>query len=169
MKPFYLALFLGMLCAWPVSAQNVLKSESISGWDVTKIETPRDGLSCQAFKCNTRNCNGPSAEAFVRLWGSNRRQAITPMIGMQQAAAGAGKATVAVAGRSFPLEQAKRSKGKLYIARRASDDAKIMKLIATNPDGTITFASNKGSAVFRLKGVGRVLAFFQKECAIPLP
>ena len=153
------------------SAQDgvALKRTTISGWNVAKIQTPRDGLSCQAFKCNTAKCDVDTADAVVRLWGSAKRRAVTPMIGTQLTAPGAASASISINGISFPLSQAKNSRGKLFIAKKASDDAKIIALAAANPRGTITFKSDQAIAKFRLNGVARVLSFFEKECAIPRP
>lgn len=150
-------------------SSQTLKERMISGWAVMKVMTPKHGLSCQALKCSTRACDADTATASLRLWGSNYRQAVTPMIGMQAASAGAQNAIISVAGKRFPLVQSRASRGKLFIAQRPSDDALIMKLAAATPKGTITFSSDKGSAVFRLKGIERVLAFFEKECEIPRP
>ena len=153
------------------SAQEgqVLKEASISGWKVSKFQTPREGLSCQAFKCNSANCNVDTAEAVVRLWGSARRKAVTPMIGMKATRSGASNASLTVADQSFPLSQTQKSRGKLFIATRPEDDVKILRLMSQRGADSVTFSSNKGSATFRLSGANRVLKFFQRECGIPIP
>lgn len=157
--------------AVPATAQEseVLKETMIARWNVVKVQTPNDGLSCQAYKCNTRVCDVDTAEATFRLWGSEKRKSVTPMIGSQTAKSGVRGATATVADQSFPLSQAKGSRGKLFIAKRPDDDAKIMRLLALNPRGTITFTSGKGGARFQLKGIGRVISFFERECSIPKP
>lgn len=168
---FATTLLFALLFAAPVTAQDgeILKRTKIAGWNVSKLQTPKDGLSCQAYKCNTAECNVDTAEATVRLWGSERRKAVTPMIGTNRTASGASDATISIGGTAFPLSQAKGSRGKLFIADDAADDARIIRLAAANPRGTVTFTSRQASAVFRLNGVSRVLAFFEKECGIPKP
>ncbi len=164
------AIVFGVL-ATTVSAQDTqtLKRAAISGWQVLKLQTPKDGLSCQAVKCNTSKCDVDTAEATIRFWGSQNRQAITPMIGTRLTVKGARNATVTIADATFPLTQAQNSRGKLFIAKNASDDQKIMQLVAANPKTTITFRSDQAIATFRLNGIPRVLSFFARECAIPKP
>ncbi|MEL6806290.1 MAG: hypothetical protein AAFO97_00810 [Pseudomonadota bacterium] len=168
---FSLALPVFMAFTVGATAQEAqfLKGTVINDWEVSKLETPRDGLSCQALKCTKRPCNADTSQATLRLWGSKRRQAVTPMMGMQRTTSGARRAKLTIANSSFPLEQSQKSRGKLFIAKDAADDIEIIRLMIANPKGTVDFSSSKGGVKFPLTGIEDVLAFFQRECSIPRP
>ena len=84
---------------------TVLDERRIDRWLVTKLETPSSGLSCQALRCNTRTCDNARTATFFRLWGSARRQAITPMLGADFAYDGVQTAVVDIGERRFAFEQ----------------------------------------------------------------
>jgi len=145
---------------------TILDRTQISGLSVSKLETPRDGLSCQAFCCLGAGCTADTADAAFRLWGSARRNAVTPMVGMAATRGGATRARLVIGGTSFPLEQSKGSRGDLFIAASAQDDTRIVSALASQSRTTARFESDQGRATFRMQGVAQILAYFERECGI---
>lgn len=163
------AIFLIFACLSNGATAEILEEKNISGWKVTFLDTPNSGLSCQARKCNTRSCSDSKAVASILLWGSERRKAITPMIGADFADAGARNATLSIGELTFPAVQPNTDSNR-YMTKDQSDDIVLLRSMAANQrKGTLTLATKKGSAVFTLKGLDRVLSYMEKKCGIPKP
>lgn len=151
------------LAAYSQSLKTI-DERQIRGWTVKKLETPNDGLSCQALKCNTQNCS--KADTSILLWGSVKRNAVTPMIGANFAAGGARAAQVTVGKSTFPFEQARNSSNKRYIAKDPMDDSRLLRSMRQNPSAQLSFKTNAGEARFKLRGLRQVLSYFERECGI---
>ena len=161
---FAFALLIG------ASAQaEIIEEKKISGWIVTYLKTENSGLSCQARRCNKKNCGDPKTVASMNLWGSARRKAITPMVGANFANAGIKNAKLVVGELEFDAVQPNTDSIR-YMTKNQSDDIVLLRaMVANQKKGSISLVTKAGTATFRLKGLDRVLAYFEKTCGIPRP
>ncbi|WP_170418438.1 hypothetical protein [Ruegeria atlantica] len=150
-------------------ALEIQEQQAISGWDVIKARTDRDGLSCQAVRCDQPNCNRRS-NASLLLWGSENRNAITPQVGLGAGLPKGFTAELEVAGQSFDFIQNKPPGPNRLVPKNESDDAKIVQAIsnaaAQNAKSTVSVKSELGSFQIPIKAAPKVLRFFKSRCGI---
>ncbi|RBW62545.1 hypothetical protein DS906_02535 [Ruegeria sp. A3M17] len=150
-------------------ALEIQEQQAISGWDVIKAQTNKDGLSCQAVRCDKPNCNRRS-NASLFFWGSQKRNAITPQVGLGEGLPKGFTAELEVSGQTFDFVQDKPPGPHRLVPKNESDDAKIVQAIskaaAQNAKETVSVKSELGTFQIPIKATPKVLRFFRSRCGI---
>ncbi|WP_039161977.1 hypothetical protein [Leisingera sp. ANG-M1] len=152
------------------SALEIKSQTVIKGWSVIEAKTDRDGLSCQALRCDQPDCNSREASVSLLLWGSKYRNAITPMVGLGSDLPRRFPAQLSVGGKAFAFSQNKKPGPHRLLPKRKTDDAKIIRAMLTalsrDPQANAHVTSSLGEQKISLDGLPEVLAYFEEHCWI---
>lgn len=136
------------------------------------MQTDNDGLSCQAERCDRRNCNSASAAVFLKLWGSRERNAVTPIVKLGRDYPMDATTSAQVADRNIAFSHLEHMEQGKLVPTREADDALFLEAAisaaSASTKSVVLVHSDKGQHTIRLKGLDKVLAYFNERCGISL-
>ncbi len=146
------------------SALTVQKQKTVSGWSALVGQTKYDGQTCQAMKCKG-GCSSKS-KISLNLWGSKRRRAITPLLGISTNYPRGTKATVMVAGKKFRFHKSRKNRTTKFLPIRASDDAKFIRALLNAQARNLVFRARNETVSLSTSGVHNAIKYIDAQCGI---
>ncbi|WP_152615725.1 hypothetical protein [Leisingera sp. ANG-M1] len=156
--------------ATPAAALDPKNEVRISGWHVFTAMTEFHGLSCQAHRCDRQNCQDPKTRVLLKLWGSQNRNAVTPVLDFGRSIPDDSSASANISGISFAFSRSKLKGSVKLVPTNASDDkafiAAVQEAALADRRAKLIVSSPLGSHKIKLQGLPEVLAYFEQYCSI---